>query len=275
MQVARIGLVALAAASLVGCGADNSPSPAAHPTSVVAASTCDLGTLDGSYLYEIHGSAQFKQGFAPFYEVGVMAFDGKGGVARIGTDSISRSEATTKMTYQVGADCVGQLTSSSGGTYRATVSPAGDEVTFFAAGDVKAQAALDGGATKVGAEESIDCHAGSLVGTYQYRSRSVVGTSTHIEHGFEVYDGKGAVTNAYRVAGVDKPQRLAGAFVLKDACHAVVTYQDGPTIDEYISPDGAEFYWIQTDAAKEPGFFGGHEHRVSSSTATTITTPVS
>lgn len=271
-------LLAACALGASGCaGGDSTPATSAPSTSAPStsaisdASRCGPESLKGTYLYEIHGDQQFAEGFLPFLEVGLMVFDGQGSVKRIGTDSNRLEETSTSMTYTVGEDCIGELTTTTGGAYRATVSPSGGEVSFFAAG-TGAQPALDGAAERVSAETSITCDTGTLTGTYQYRSRGSFGDGVHVEHGFEVYDGQGGATNAFRVAGVDTTERLVGTYEVDAGCHAVVTYDNGVTLDQYLAPDGGQFYWIQTDGFEEPGLFGGHEHRVSSSVETLITT---
>lgn len=261
---------------LTGCGSDDdttaSQATNAQGNQVGSSSTCEVAALKGTYLYEIHGDQQFAEGFVPFLEVGLMTFDGKGGITRIGTDSAQRAERTTTMTYTVDSDCVGELTLGSGASYRATVSPDGDELSFFAAGSVRTQTALDGEAHRVGDSESVTCDADTLSGTYKYRARGSFDNKPHVEHGFEVYDGTKNVTNAYRVAGIDQQERLVGTYTVDESCHATVKYDNGQTLDQYVAPDGSEFYWIQTDGFDKPGIFGGHETRVSTSTSTTITT---
>lgn len=270
------GACAVAGAALVlaGCTSDDTK-PATSTTGTSSdSSECGIGALTGTYLYEVHGDQQFAEGFVPFLEVGLMTFDGDGGITRIGTDSTQKTERKTTMTYTVGADCVGELTLSSGASYRATVSPSGDELTFFASGSTRAQTALDGEARRVGTSQSVSCGSETLTGTYQYRARGSLGAKAYIEHGFEVYDGAKNVTNAYRVAGLDEQERLTGTYAIGDDCHATVTYDNGQKLDQYVAPDGSEFYWIQTGGFQAPGIFGGHEHRVSTSTSTTITTGV-
>lgn len=258
---------------VAGCGGEDDTKPAAALDQGLSdASTCDASVLSGSYLYEIHGDQQFAEGFVPYLEVGLMVFDGKGGIERIGTDSTRKSEVTSAMTYTVDGSCVGEFKVGSGGSYRATVSPSGDEVSFFAAGSTNVGGALDGEARRVGSSSEISCDASTLTGTYQYRARGAYGGKVHIEHGFEVYDGSGKVTNAYRVAGQDKQERIRGTYEVTKDCRAVVTYENGQKLDQYIAPDGSEFFWVQTGGFAEAGLFGGHEHKVSTSTSNQITT---
>ncbi|QXC59110.1 hypothetical protein KSP35_11860 [Aquihabitans sp. G128] len=288
-RLAAVGVL-LGSVALAGCGSDASsagpttktPATAAGKATTTAAdeaatpavgdaSRCETAAVTGDYLYEVHGDQQFEEGFAPVIEVGLMTFDGKGSGTRLGTLSSTREEAKASFTYEAGEDCVGTITTDAGTTYRATFSPGGDEVTFFAQGK-GSQRALDGAAERMVGEAPPTCDTSTLQGTYQYRARGAFDGQPHVEHGFEVYDGKGGVTNAFRVAGADEQERLVGTYEVDDDCHAVVTYGNGVTLDQYVSPDGAEFYWVQTDGFDADGLFGGHEHRVSTSTDTFVTT---
>jgi len=281
----------LGSVALAGCGSDAASSQpgstttaaraaAKTPTTKAAAaevhevgdaSRCETSAVSGDYLYEVHGDQQFEEGFVPVLEVGLMTFDGTGAGTRLGTLSSTRAEARSTFTYEAGKDCVGTITTEAGTVYRATFSPGGDEVTFFAAGS-GVQPALDGAAERMEGEAPPTCDLGTLTGTYQYRARGTLDGKAHVEHGFEVYDGKGGVTNAFRVAGDDQAETLVGTYVVDHDCHAVVTYDSGVKLDQYVSPDGSEFYWVQTAGFEQDGLLGGHEHRVSTSTDDLITT---
>lgn len=269
--VSLLALTALATGLLAGCGDDGDPTPGAAADGVGNASSCAVADLTGSYLYEIHGDLQVAEGFVPYLEVGLLVADGEGGVTRTGTNSVDLTEASEDVTFTVAENCVGEFTFADGSAYRVSMSPGGQELTFFAAGSDSAQAYLDGSADRVTSDTEAACDDEVLSGTYQYRARGVFGGQPHVEHGFEVYDGTGAVENVYLVAGQDERTSQAGTFSFRDGCHAVVEYDSGQTLDQYVAPDGSEFYWIQTAGFDAPGFFGGHEHRVSTAVDTALT----
>jgi hypothetical protein len=270
----RAALCALAAASVslvAGCGDDAPADRSANAATTASAARCSTAALRGTYLYEVHGDEQFAGRVVPYLEIGVMHADGHGQIKRLGTQSLTRAQQPTSETFTVDATCSGEIRDADGGRSRATLSPGGEEVTFFAAGHGKVQDELDGKADRV-SDAGPTCSLATLHGTYQYRARGIVGGRVHIEHGFEVYDGHGHVTNAFRVAGVDTREHLTGTYRVDRDCHAVVTYAGNHTIEQYLAPAGDEFYWIQTKGLRRSEMFGGHEHRVSDSTDTTLTT---
>jgi hypothetical protein len=270
-----LGVTVAAGLALAGCGSET-PTAARSATTtaraaVTAAPTCSTASFDGMYLFEIHGDIKSSDGYRPALQLGSITFDGKGAGTLTSTSSLNFEETRLDITYETDKRCSGTITDESGASYRATFSPTGEEVSFFAAG-AGAQPNLDGQADRVDDNPSATCDEGSLSGTYQYRARGAFGDQPHLEHGFEVYDGKGKVTNVFRVAGKDEEERLTGTYVVDEDCHAVVTYDTGVVLEQYIAADGSEFFWIQTAGFDEPGIFGGHERRVSTSTDTTITT---
>lgn len=278
-----VRLVALGAACLglcVACSAD-SGSEASAASSTAAAREgasdvdprCSNETLEGRYLYEIHGNKRFAEGLFPYLEVGAEVYDGHGGITNTHTDSVTREDTTTTATYEIDATCRGRITYESGVVQQIFVSPAGDELTFFEAPSDAPQGNLDGGATRVDDGDG-DCSTSTLTGTYSYRARGFLEGAVHIEHGFETYAGDGAVTNAFSVNGEQGTQYLTGTYEVGEDCRARVTYEGGDTFSQYLSPDGEEFIWIQVDGFEEgddAGLFGGHEHRVTTSTDPALT----
>lgn len=267
-----VGIAALAVAALVGCGgssgADGASATTTSGTDAAAPDSCSASTLHGHFIYEVHGAATTADGTAPYLEIGELEFGRDGTGTRRQTNSATLAEGDSSFEYTVGDDCIGEIEAEDG-TYRTFVDPSGAEVTFFPAGSGDVQTDLDGLA-RAAVTSGPDCSTATLRGTYQYRSRGTLGGEGHIEHGFEVYDGDGKVTNVYRVSGEDEPTHLEGTYTVDADCRAVVTYTDGPTLEQYLSADGDEFYWLQTDGFDEPGVFGGHEHRVSAAVDTAI-----
>lgn len=270
------GLVLLCTA----CTDDEQPSAttvaaaAATADSTAVSPRCSTATLDGRYLYEIHGDRRFKAGAYPYLEVGEELFDGQGHVSDVHTDSLSRKDASTTGTYTLDATCHGVVTYRSGTVHRLLVSPAGDDYTTYDADGPAPQAGLDGGAERVSTDRDAPCSASSLSGTYSYRSRGFYGGALHVEQGFETFDGVKGVENSYVEAGSADTHHLTGSYASDASCRAHVTYEGGLTFTQYLAPDGSQFLWMQVAgfaAGDDYALFGGREHRVTTSTDTTLT----
>ncbi len=282
----RVLRAAVGAALLLGlstaCTSSSTPDavasarPAAGTASAAPAAVaprCSTASLKGRYLYEVHGDKRFTEGRLPYLEVGEEVYDGAGRATSTRTDSVTRKDSTDTATYTVDADCRGLVTYASGLVQRVFVSPAGEEFTSFEAGAGAQQTGLDGGATRVSTDPTATCSADSLRGTYSYRARGFYDVALHVEHGFETY-GSAAVTNSFSTVGDDRTQFLTGSYRVDPDCRAHVTYDGGPTFTQYLAPDGSEFFWMQVAgfAEKDPaGLFGGHEHRVTTSTDPALT----
>lgn len=279
---AGLATVALCAA----CTGDGSGAADARPAEAAATSTtsgtttasdvaprCSVASLSGRYLYEIHGNRKFSTGLYPYLEVGEEVYDGQGHVTNAHTTSLDRSELTAKGTYTMDTTCHGVVTYDSGTVLRMVASPAGEEFTTYDADGKDPQADLDGGATRASTDPAATCSASTLSGTYSYRSRGYYDRELHIEQGFETF-ASGAVTNSYVLGGSPDKHYLTGTYEVTPDCRATVRYKDGPTFTQYLSPDGAEFLWLEIAGfAKDDvsGFFGGHEHRVTTSTDPALT----
>lgn len=264
---------AVAIALVIGVAATGCSPDDAGPTSAPPVDqSCALADVRGTYLYEVEGAG--GAGTTPYLEVGLMVADGAGGVRGVGTDSRRLSEVETRFTLRLDDRCRATLHHEDAGraTMELTLAPGGEEFTWFVTGrtGVPDQPLLDGIAQRVDDSTDPSCDAGTLVGTYQYRSRGEYGGRPHVEQGFEVYNGDRVVTNAFRVAGSPGVGRLLGEYQFLEDCHAVVVYENGQTLHQYVAPDGDSFTWIQTDGFSAPGYFGGTERRVSMSTEPAI-----
>ncbi|WP_370247329.1 hypothetical protein [Nocardioides sp.] len=249
---------------LAGCGSDDAPALSPPP----ADTACDVGDIRGTYLYEVQGAGGADT--TPYLEVGLLVADGRGGVRGVGTGSRHHQESTTRWTLRVEDTCRATLTPEDPALapLEATLAPGGEELTWFVVGatGVTDQPLLDGAAERVDDTTQPRCDSATLTGTYLYRARGEYGGRAHVEQGFEVYNGDRVVTNAFRVAGSRLDGRLLGEYQFLDDCHAVVVYENGQVLHQYVSPDGERFNWIQTDGFSAPGYFGGTERRVSMST---------
>lgn len=99
---------------------------AGYSADTLASSSCDLGTLDGVYLFHLEGS-QNGQAYA---ESGTETYDGKGNIVGDETDSEHRTNEHYTGTYTLGADCKGITTYSDGSAYNIYVSPDGDRFVY-------------------------------------------------------------------------------------------------------------------------------------------------
>lgn len=280
-----VGLGLATAALCVACtdsGSDSASAvPAAASTSTSSSTTasavaprCSSASLQGRYLYEIHGNRRYPAGLYPYLEVGEEVYDGQGHVTNSHTDSADRADRSTTGTYTLDASCDGVVRYDDGTVLRLLASPAGEEFTTYDADGPSPQADLDGGADRVSTDPGATCSASTLTGTYSYRSRGFYDKALHIEHGFETFDGSKAVTNSYVLGGEKGKHHLTGSYAVTPSCRASVTYATGQVFTQYLSPDGAEFYWLEVkgfSADDKAGLFGGHEHRVTTSTDPALT----
>jgi hypothetical protein len=126
-------VVIAATAGAVGMAGSASAAPtAAQPR----ATSCDAGTLYGTYLFYANGFLVANGASIPFGFSGHETYDGAGSVRGVLTSSNDGTIAvgtTFTGTYTVTADCVGTLTVSVGGSsahYTLYIAPSGNDFTY-------------------------------------------------------------------------------------------------------------------------------------------------
>jgi hypothetical protein len=75
--------------------------------------------------------------------------------------------------------------------------------------------------------------------------------------GYEVYDGNGHVRGAYsgNFGGeVVRNQPIRGTYTVNADCTGTVRYTDGTQVDQFVSPDGSQVAFVQTNP---PEFVSG------------------
>jgi hypothetical protein len=82
-----------------------------------AAQTCNMATLNGTYMFRLGGSQQAGLAFGPYWETGVFIADGKGGVTIEDSGNFQGTPFSGRVfpgNYTVDATCRGSITFSGG-----------------------------------------------------------------------------------------------------------------------------------------------------------------
>jgi hypothetical protein len=259
--------LAAAAAAAGGYGAGHDTSKAAASADPASApGTCSAATLEGTYNYVVHGLRKQSTSYVPFVEVGHEIYDGDGNVATVSTSSLRRTTSHETGTYSLHANCRGQATYAAKKTkHQLFADPSGESVYFLIVDNAGTEGALGGDETRASSQtrSALKCSKQTLTGTYAYHARGLKKHKVYVEAGFETYDGRGKLTNAYIDSHSRKLVHTSGTYNIAADCTGDATYAGGDSYHLYAAPDGSTFSWLQTKGVSAIEVFGGLEHQIS------------
>jgi len=257
--------LALLAGSAVSCSAGTDAAKG-------AGGSCSLSTLAGRYAYEMHGVRKLDGQLEQYVEVGEEAYDGKGHLTNSYTDTHSKEVAKITGTYALGKNCQGAATYSTGETFQMWVSPDGSHFSFLIDDPDGREPALSGSENRTSADAGATCSTGSLKGTYRYSARGLRrGGIPYVEVGFESFDGRGKVANAYSNSNTPEVNHETATYTLGRDCVAKIDYSDGDSYTGFVTPDGSSVSWLQTAGAGAGDFFSGFDQRLTTSISKGLT----
>ncbi|WP_040294955.1 hypothetical protein [Beggiatoa alba] len=111
------------------------------------------------------------------------------------------------------------------------------------------------------------CNNALLEGTYTYLVHGLTRQGDYlkdyVELGFDIFDGKGNVTNVY-TDNINRAtyQSMNAKYNVDANCQAKVTYEDGSSFTMFVAPNGDEFYYLSAGEVPAESF-GGREHRLT------------
>lgn len=185
---------------------------------------CSNATLKGTYryFYSGHKNATLTNtvppndvlvGSLPYIEIGFVVFDGKGHLNSSFVDSFYKTEHQSSVLYHVDSNCQGYITDAGNNSREGIfVSPSGEQYSLIDLQQyLEAHEDLAGTAHRASAKYVLPmsdnapaphlCSTATLKGTYRYTARGRKNhngfVDSYAETGFEDFDGKGHVTNAF------------------------------------------------------------------------------
>ena len=104
-------------------------------------------------------------------------------------------------------------------------------------------------------KEPTKCSLATLKGTYIWSSQSPEGAYA----GRDSFDGEGGVVTQLSSNGDSIVKSKSGSYTVNEDCTGTQS-SDGETYNNFISPDGGSFSWVETDGTS---VYSGIETRVS------------
>jgi hypothetical protein len=206
---------------------------------------CSIATLRGPYGYFFSGSAA---GVGPVAAVGLVTFDGMGGVSV--KDTLNTNGAVAGRSgngfYQVNSNCTGSasITLDAGQfSFDLMVIP-GSSGAEFSLIVTNSGAIQTGEAIRIGEQE---CNLATLQGTYRL-SGSNLGTSASV--GFRVSDGAGSYygEDTQSIGGVLGHRMVAATYTVNGDCTGTSTFTNGSHFDSVYVAGGSQKFDVRTDA---------------------------
>ena len=217
---------------------------------------CSVGTLQGSYGYFLSGPLI---GLGPVAAVGIMTFDGAGGLSA--RDNVSNNGVIGTRngsgTYAMNSNCTGSATLNGdfqGFSADFTVVPEshGNALTFIVTNSLTNQAGEARKVAQPGRDSDDVCTQADLQGTYR-----VLGTGTILANGlvtavgYRILDGQGHLTwaeDTRSVAGqISHRVGRTANYTVDSSCAVSEVFADGLTFTGVIVAGGREAFFLRTD----------------------------
>ncbi len=113
-----------------------------------------------------------------------------------------------------------------------------------------------------GATLTLKCGPSTLHGLYLYTGEgSDVSGNPIAESGWEIYNGNGKMSGKYSQSTngtITSDGTYTGTYTVNSDCSGTLTTSDGSHYDQFLSPSGERFTWIETDSGST---FAGDEQR--------------
>ncbi len=206
---------------------------------------CSTATLRGAYGYFFSGSAA---GVGPVAAVGLVTFDGLGGVSA--KDTLNTNGTVVGRSgsgiYHLNLNCTGSasITVDAGQfSFDLMVIPHSSGAEFSLI--VTSPGAIQTGeAMRIGEEE---CTLATLQGTYRL-SGSSLGMGASV--GFRISDGAGSYygEDTQSVAGVLGHRMVAATYTVNGDCTGTSTFTNGSHFDSVYVAGGSQKFDVRTDA---------------------------
>lgn len=210
---------------------------------------CTPETLNGAYGYAFSGPFV---GVGPVGAVGLMIFDGAGGLTAHDTTSINGdiSHRAGAGSYTVNPTCTGSATIDddfAGFAFDLMIVPGtgGSEFSFLVTNHGAVQSGV---ASKT---EGEGCSEASLIDTYRIvSSGSSLDLGQFAAVGFRVLDGAGHLTRGdttlSRNGEISRSTGLTATYSVNSDCTLTEQFETGSTFEGVIVADGREAYFLQT-----------------------------
>jgi hypothetical protein len=210
---------------------------------------CTQESLNGAYGYAFSGPFV---GVGPVGAVGLMIFDGAGGLTAQDTTSINGEigHRTGAGSYAVNHTCTGSATLGddfAGFAFDLMIVPGtgGSEFSFLV---TNRGAVQSGVASKT---EDKGCSDASLIGTYRVvSSGSSLDLGQFAAVGFRVLDGGGNLTRGdttlSRNGEISRSMGLTATYSVNSDCTVSVQFATGQQYEGVVVGEGREAYFLQT-----------------------------
>lgn len=217
---------------------------------------CTAASLHGSYGYYLSGP---EIGLGPVAAVGIVTFDGAGGLSA--RDTVSNNgvigHRNGSGAYTVKSNCTGSVSLDGdflglSGDFTVVPESHGSEFTFIVTNPFTNQAGEAKRVARQNRDGDEGCSLGDLEGTYR-----VLGAGTTLASGlttavgYRVLDGQGHLTwaeDTRSVTGVINHRiGRTASYSVDSSCAVTEVFADGLTFDGVVVAGGREAFFIRTN----------------------------